>query len=110
MPYRRVGDDLLYTHTISLVDALNSIPIRLETLDGWILSIPVDQIVNPQTVETVEGEGMPIYDAEAEKNPEEWETQKKGQLFVKFNIIFRQPDKPSYLTQDQKDRIRAILK
>lgn len=45
--FKRAGNDLIYTHTISLVDAINSLPVRVETLDGRVLSIPVDSVINP---------------------------------------------------------------
>lgn len=64
--YSRKGDDLLYRHDISLVDALNSAPCKFKTLDGRTLSISVDEIISPQTVRIVEDEGMSIYDAEEE--------------------------------------------
>lgn len=64
--YSRKGDDLIYTHTIQLVDALNSSPFQLKTLDGRTLNISVDHIIAPQSVQQVEDEGMPIYDREEE--------------------------------------------
>ena len=60
--FQRVNkDDLIYTHKIDLVQALNSEPVRLTTLDGRKLAISVDEIISPSTVKIVHGEGMPIF-------------------------------------------------
>jgi len=38
-------------------------PIRkIETLDGRILTVSMDSIVDPEAVKVVKGEGMPIND------------------------------------------------
>ena len=79
-------DDLLYVHDISLVKALNSEPGCLCTLDGRRLAISIDEIIAPNTVKVVKGEGMPIYDKDLSKT--RGDKIKKGDLYIKFNIIF----------------------
>lgn len=36
-------------------------PIELETLDGRIIKVSIDQIITPKTCKTVFNEGMPIF-------------------------------------------------
>lgn len=101
--YIRRGNDLIYTHDISLVDAINVVPVDLQTLDGRILNISMDQIITPQTVKIVEGEGMPIYDEAKERNVNEV-CCAKGKLYIKFNIFF-----PKTLDESKKERLDKVL-
>lgn len=75
--------------------------MKLETLDGRLLSVPVDQIIGPSTIIRLEGEGMPIY----ESRKQDARSTQRGDLFVKFDIAF-----PRKLTEAQRQRIQAILK
>lgn len=102
--FKRVNkNDLVYVNTIKLVEALNSVPIEITTLDGRKLSIPMDEIVTPSTLKIVKGEGMPVYDKE--NNLEEYLLHnKKGDLYIRFNIIF-----PDYINGKKKERIIALL-
>lgn len=100
--YTRRGDDLIYKHDISLVDALNAAPCKFKTLDSRNLSISVDEIISPQTVRVVEDEGMPIYDPEEEKA--KIKCSQRGKLFIVFNIRF-----PKGLTEEKKLKIVQVL-
>lgn len=44
---RRNGKDLIYTAKISLKQALRAEPVTVETLDGRLIRVPVDHIINP---------------------------------------------------------------
>ena len=102
--FRRINkDDLLYVHDISLVKALNSEPVCLCTLDGRRLAISIDEIIAPNTVKVVKGEGMPIYDKDLSKT--RGDKIKKGDLYIKFNIIF-----PEFIEEKKKKRIIELLK
>ncbi|TVU18095.1 hypothetical protein EJB05_34165 [Eragrostis curvula] len=92
--FKRDGNDLIYTHKISLVEALTGFTVQLTTLDGRSLTIPVKSVVSPTYEEVVQGEGMPIT-----KEP-----SKKGNLRIKFQIKF-----PTNLTTDQKAGIQQLL-
>ena len=43
----RSGNNLVYTHSMSLVDALKSAPMCLRTLDGRVINVNVDQPITP---------------------------------------------------------------
>ena len=83
------------------MQALNSEPVCLNTLDGRRLAISLDEIISPETVKIVKGEGMPIYEKELSKRGN---NVKKGDLYVKFNIIF-----PEYIDPVKKKRIITLL-
>ena len=100
--FKRVNkNDLLYIHEISLVQALNSEPVCLTTLDGRRLAVSLDEIISPATVKIVKGEGMPIYEKELSKRGN---SVQKGDLYIKFNIIF-----PEYIDPAKKKRIITLL-
>ncbi|KAL5203071.1 hypothetical protein ABZP36_014023 [Zizania latifolia] len=92
--FKRDGNDLIYTHKISLVEALTGCAIQLTTLDGRNLTVPVKSVVSPTYEELVQGEGMPIT-----KEP-----SKKGNLRIKFQIKF-----PTSLSSEQKAGIQQLL-
>lgn len=57
--YVRDGDNLIYTHVLSLEDALLSKPIQIRTLDGRNINLSLDETITPQTTHLIAGEGMP---------------------------------------------------
>jgi DnaJ-class molecular chaperone len=59
--YKRNGNNLVFTATISLQQAINAEPVLVPTLDGRMIAAPVDSIVGPRSVITVPYEGMPIF-------------------------------------------------
>ena len=110
--FQRIGNDLVLTQRITLLEALQQQPCSFKTLDGRTLSIGLDQQISPQVCKLVRGEGMPIAvqygtEEEEEKKPVEITSQKpmeKGDLYIKFDIQF-----PTKLTQDTKQKLLAAL-
>ena len=94
-------NDLIYTHKISLIQALNSDPVILKTLDNRIVPISVDEIISPSTVKVVYGEGMPIFQKELSVRDL---NIKKGDLYIKFDIKF-----PEYIDPVKKMEITSLL-
>lgn len=92
--FSRDGNDLVTTQKISLADALTGYTVHLTTLDGRNLTIPINNVINPNHEEVVPREGMPV-----PKDP-----TKKGNLRIKFNIRF-----PMRLTSDQKAGFKKLL-
>ncbi|XP_038903301.1 dnaJ homolog subfamily B member 1-like [Benincasa hispida] len=92
--FKRDGNDLIVTQDITLVEALTGYTVHLTTLIGRDLTIPIDSIVGPSYEEVVMGEGMPI-----PKEP-----SRKGNLRIKFNIMF-----PIKLTSEQRMGINQLL-
>ncbi|RWR72948.1 dnaJ subfamily B member 4 [Cinnamomum micranthum f. kanehirae] len=92
--YKRDGNDLIISHTVTLAEALRGTAVNLTMLDGRSLTIQVADIVSPGYELVIEGEGMPIAK----------ELGKKGDLRIKFEVKF-----PEKLTTDQRAGIKRIL-
>lgn len=102
--FKRVNtNDLVYVETITLIQALNSSPINLTTLNGRKLMIAMDEIISPKSVKCVSGEGMPIYN-KAEPIENLVFNEKKGDLYIKFNIVF-----PDFIKAKKKEEISRLL-
>lgn len=92
--FTREGNDLIVTQKISLAEALTGYTVRLTTLDGRTLTIPISNVIHPNYEEVVPKEGMPIA-----KEP-----SRRGNLRIKFNMKF-----PTRLTAEQKSGIKKLL-
>lgn len=92
--FKRDGNDLIFNHKISLLDALTGKTLKISTLDGRDLTVSVSDIIKPGYEMVIENEGMPI-----SKEP-----GKRGDLRIKFDIKF-----PSRLTAEQKSDLRRVL-
>ena len=90
----RDNNDLIYKHKVPLREALTGTTVELETLDGRMLRIPVNEIIHPGMNKVVAGEGMPIT-----KNP-----GTKGNLRITFEVLF-----PRQLSDAQKEVLRQAL-
>ncbi|CAG8603723.1 5584_t:CDS:10 [Paraglomus brasilianum] len=79
--FKREGDDLLITVTITLAEALCGFSKVLIThLDGrgLVISQPSGEVITPGIVKRIANEGMPHYKRSDER----------GNLYVKFNVEF----------------------
>eukprot|EP01080_Neovahlkampfia_damariscottae_P012082 gene12082-5575_t len=85
--------NLVMYKNITLAQALRSnLMVKVDTLDGRELKIPITDIVNPKYEKIVQNEGMP--------SPKGG----RGDLVIRFNIQF-----PTSLSKDQKEEISKIL-
>lgn len=100
--YKRDGNNLIYIYKISLKDAILVRTIEITTLDNRVMNFYLDEIITPQTVKIIKGEGIKI---ENENFIDEDSIKKVGDLYVKFNIVF-----PTYIPYEKKDEIIEILK
>ncbi|XP_023547436.1 dnaJ protein ERDJ3B-like [Cucurbita pepo subsp. pepo] len=91
--FRREGNDLHATITITLVQALVGFEKSLKHLDEHLVEIGTKGITKPKEVRKFKGEGMPLHFS-----------TKKGDLYVTFEVLF-----PTSLTEDQKTNIQKIL-
>ena len=84
--------------------------MNLTTLDNRVLSIPVDQVMSPNTVKLVSGEGLSVDTSlphTASREQREWafsQQNKKGDLYILFDVEF-----PSHLSKEQKEQVAQIL-
>lgn len=96
--FQRTGDDLIMKHDITLTEALCGFQFVVQHLDGRELLVrhPPGVVIKPGDLKGIQGEGMPQY-----KNPFE-----KGNLYVKFNIVFPENN---FGTEEQLNKIESIL-
>jgi len=92
--FKRDGNNLLYTASINLKDALINPVVEIETLDGRKLRMNMNEVITPNKKHVIQGEGMPI-----SKTP-----GKKGDMIVSFDIKF-----PQRLSEQQKQLIERAL-
>ncbi len=98
---RRGAHDLIYTCNVSLQQALKAEPVTIETLDGRLLKVPIDQVITPKTVIKLDHEGLPHY---GDKSRDPLDAPLRGDLYVKFEIRF-----PSKLSEAHRQKLAAIL-
>src|SRR4051812_24183102 len=84
--FKREGDHLRTTITITLAEALTGFKKTITTLDGRSLAVSNNSVITPGQEHRFPGEGMPIKT-----------TGKKGDLIVTYNIVF-----PQRLDEKQK--------
>jgi len=96
--FQRRQKDLFMDQSITLIEALVGTKFIVTHLDGRVIVVnnPVGDIIKPGDVLCIEGEGMPEY-----KRPFE-----KGDLLIKFNIVFPEPNK---FTPQQMQLLERIL-
>ncbi|XP_034538703.1 dnaJ homolog subfamily B member 13 [Notolabrus celidotus] len=90
----RQQSDLIYKAQISLEMALTGFSVDVETLDGRLLTIPINDIVHPAYKKVVTGEGMPL-----SQNPSQ-----RGHLIITFEVQF-----PEKLSAERKQLIKHAL-
>jgi DnaJ-class molecular chaperone len=78
--YARYGSDLVYTHNITLVDALVGRKFKVLLMDGRVLPMHLTDIAAPGYKICINGEGVPIWDEIHN------EVVRKGNLYVEFNV------------------------
>eukprot|EP00112_Aurelia_sp_Birch-Aquarium-sp1_P007178 Seg1782.12 transcript_id=Seg1782.12/GoldUCD/mRNA.D3Y31 product="DnaJ subfamily B member 13" protein_id=Seg1782.12/GoldUCD/D3Y31 len=92
--FKRDGSNIIYTASIPLGEALTGCIIDVPTLDGRLLSIPINDIVSPGYTKYVWGEGMPF----------SIDNTRRGDLIVAFDIKF-----PKHLSPEQKQLLAQAL-
>lgn len=93
--FKRDGNDLVYKGVITLQQALTGFMLTIKTLDNRDLNVQIDEVITPNYVKRVRGEGMPH-----QKDP-----SRKGDLRIEFDIKF-----PTWLTPQQKQNISNALR
>jgi DnaJ family protein B protein 4 len=90
--FKREGNNLVYAARLHLADALCGGSVTVRTLDDRTLNIPITEVVKPDDIKVVPGEGMPSA------------KHGKGDLLIKFSIIF-----PSRVPESKKGQLRSLL-
>ncbi|KAL2897724.1 DnaJ-like protein subfamily B member 4 [Bienertia sinuspersici] len=92
--FTRDSNDLIMTQKVTLAEAIGGTTVKVTSLDGRVLSIPVRDMITPDYELVVAKEGMPI--PKDRKN--------RGDLRIKFEIMF-----PTKLTSEQKKALKRVF-
>lgn len=93
--FKRDGSDIKYTARIGLKEALScNNQVRVPTLEGETLTLPLRDIIKPTSFKRVSGRGLPL-----PKEP-----HKRGDLIVHFDIQF-----PNSLPERSRQMLSEIL-
>ncbi|XP_037040369.1 dnaJ homolog subfamily B member 13-like [Bradysia coprophila] len=94
--YRRDGSDLHMNCPIELIDALCGFrqPVPIRTLDDRTFNIMLTGVVGPSYVKQIPNEGLPMED----------NCEKRGDLYIHFNIKF-----PAEIPVPVKKELRKLL-
>jgi len=93
--FQRERENLIYTATITLSQALRGVKLAIPHLDGTTREVTIrDRVIDPHYTHRVNGAGMP-----KPKEPGSY-----GDLIIKFDIKF-----PQSLSQTQKGLIKQAL-
>lgn len=92
--FTRDGSDIRYKARIPLRDALCGTTISIPTLSGRKIPLQLNEVIKPNTVKRIPGEGLPL-----PKNPSQ-----KGDLIVEFNVVF-----PNSIPQTAKEILKDLI-
>ncbi|KAG9102988.1 DnaJ- protein scj1 [Ceratobasidium sp. 370] len=87
--WRRKESTLYWTETIGVDEALLGFERNITHLDGHIVTLNRTGITQPGYVQTIEGEGMPIFEGTGH-----------GDLYIQYNVVL-----PSSLNSDLKQKL-----
>lgn len=92
--FKRDSDNnLLYVAKLNLRDALVGCMINVPTIDGRVLSIQVNEVIQPGTQKRIPGEGLPI----PKRNGE------RADMIVAFDVAF-----PTNLSNEQREFLATL--
>jgi len=90
----RQGDNLHFSLTISLLEALVGFNKKIKHLDGHIVDVVRAEVTKPGQVITIQGEGMPQHNFPSNT----------GDLLIEITVKF-----PTSLTEEQKEGFKKLL-
>jgi len=106
--FRRKGHDLYWHEILSVREAwMGDWARNLTHLDGHIVRLgrPAGQVVQPGHVETVAGEGMPIWNGEEEVSSDDDSAEYQfGKLYVQYTVVL-----PDQMEKAAEHEFRAVF-
>jgi len=96
----KTGVDLVLEISVSLIEALLGFRLGFRHLDDRILIVdsPAGEVIDPDSILTVEGEGMPL------------ETPgRRGDLIIKVNVQMPTSRQMMSMSEEKKQQLRALL-
>lgn len=96
--FKRRGADLHMTKDVTLLEALTGVRFVLEHMDGqkYLISSPAGEVLGVNALKAVKDCGMPLRN----------DHYTRGNLFIKFNIVFPEDNT---LSAEQLDVLKTVL-
>lgn len=91
---RDAENNLLYTAKVGLKDALVGCLLPIPTIDGRVLTIQLNEVIQPGTQKKIPGEGLPL-----PKSPGQ-----RGDMIVTFDVEF-----PTNLSMEQRQGLANLV-
>lgn len=92
--FKRDSDNnLLYLAKLTLREALVGCMVNVPTIDGRVLSIQVNEVIQPGTQKRIPGEGLPVPKLNG----------KRADMIVAFDVAF-----PTNLSNEQKEFLATL--
>lgn len=92
--FTRDGSDIRYKASISLKQALCGTTLQVPTIDGRKIPLRLNEVIKPNMVKRIQGEGL----------PQPKQSARRGDLIVEFDIRF-----PSKMTSSAKEILSDCL-
>ncbi|KAI7841110.1 hypothetical protein COHA_005335 [Chlorella ohadii] len=92
--FKRIGTDLFFEKTVSLVDALCGAHFHLPHLDERVLEVASTGVIKPDSWACIKGEGMPVQGRPFDK----------GNLYIHFTVEF-----PDSVSAAQAEALKAAF-
>lgn len=92
--FTRKGDDLHFSLTISLLEALVGFSKKIKHLDGHTVDVIRAEVTKPGQIITITGEGMPMHNYPSQT----------GNLHIEITVKF-----PISITEEQKEGFKKLL-
>lgn len=91
---RDADNNLLYTAKVGLKDALVGCLLQIPTIEGRVLTVQLNEIIQPGTQKRIPGEGLPL-----PKSPGQ-----RGDMIVTFDVEF-----PTNLSMEQRQGLANFV-
>lgn len=91
---RDPDNNLLYTAKVGLRDALVGCLLHIPTIDGRVLTIQLNEVIQPGTQKRIPGEGLPLPKCPGQR----------GDMIVTFDVEF-----PTNLSMQQRQELANIV-
>ena len=102
--FRRDGNNLHTSLEIDLNDALYGFTRTIEHLDGRFVKVQRVEVTQPEFVDKIVGEGMPIVDEDGDP------TGRRGSLFIKYSVKLPTVDPSGSFKQELENIIKPVAK
>lgn len=91
---RDADNNLLYTTKVSLRDALIGCILQIPTIDGRVLSVQLNEIIQPGAQKRIPGEGLPLPKCPGQR----------GDMIVTFDV-----EMPTNLSMEQRQHLANLV-